>query len=326
MWKLEHPPCSLLIVTYNRADCLRLTLESLCAQSVEPRSFETIIVDDGSQDHTVKVIEAFSSRLRIRYEYQRNAGIASARNHALFLAAGRIVVFQDDDDIAAPDLVAEHLRTHEANPDDRDAVLGYTSLSPALKADPLMHFVTAVRHWLYSYPSISHGQELDFSYLWGGRSSCKRKFLLEHGVFNPAFRFGCEDIELGYRLSRAGLRVHYNARARTTTFRPHTVDAFCARVERQGRSGWMFSRMHDDPVVHRWARVEQVSEWASLAPQYDALLSAARRTDATVRAKLQMKLAVSADLRPLFDAYESAFHASYIRGMADQSSQPPQPE
>ena len=133
----------------------------------------------------------------------------------MFLSQGEIIVLLDDDDIAVPELLVEHLSTHKAHPEDNVAVLGYTDLAPEIATDPLMHFVTEDGAFLFSYADIRHGQVLGFSYFWGGRSSCKRRFLLQHGMFDSVFRFGCEDIELAFRLSKHGLRVIYNARAIT---------------------------------------------------------------------------------------------------------------
>jgi glycosyltransferase involved in cell wall biosynthesis len=108
--------CSVLICTYNRADLLKQTLESLCHQTLDKSLFEVVIVDDGSQDSTREIALSFESRLPLNYSYQRNSGVASARNHALFLSKGDIVFFLDDDDIAAPSLLEEHVRTHQLYP------------------------------------------------------------------------------------------------------------------------------------------------------------------------------------------------------------------
>ena len=121
--------CSVLVCTYNRAELLRLALESLCAQTVGCDSFEVVVVDDGSTDGTATVVERFDGRLQIRYSFQENSGLAAARNHALFLAQGPIVLMHDDDDVAGPHLVEEHLRTHGQYPETHYAVLGYTRLS-----------------------------------------------------------------------------------------------------------------------------------------------------------------------------------------------------
>ena len=77
---------------------------------------------------------------------------------------------------------------------------------------------------------------LEYTAFWGGRSSCKRSLLVRHGLFHPDFRFGCEDIELGWRLARYGLRVIYTPCARSVMIRALTFDQFCARSYRQGRS------------------------------------------------------------------------------------------
>ena len=115
-----------------------------------------------------------------------------------------------------------------------------------------MHFVTEVGCFLFSYPSLKHGDVLDYTYFWGGRSSCKRSLLLQFGIFNPVFRFGCEDIELGYRLSNQGLRVVYNKRDLTQTIRKIDFDGFCNRLERQGASNYVYSQLHPEPEIQQW--------------------------------------------------------------------------
>src|ERR1022692_5150453 len=171
--------CSVLVCTYNRAALLQNTLESLCRQTLNAGEFEVIVVDDGSEDETRDMATAFEPRLNLLYAYQRNSGLASARNHALFLSRGEIVILLDDDDVADRELLAEHLGTHKAHPQDHIAVLGYTDLTPEIATDPLMHFVTEDGAFLFSYADIRHGQFLGFPYFWGGRSSCKRRFLLQ---------------------------------------------------------------------------------------------------------------------------------------------------
>ena len=198
---------SVIICTYNRSGFLKLVLDSLTRQTVSKNDYEIIIVDDGSADDTRGVVQNFKPLLPLTYFYQKNAGLAAAKNHGIFASRGEIVLFLDDDDIAIPTLLDEHIRTHRKYSEQHMAVLHYTNWAQDLVITPLMHFITEVGCFLFSYPHIKHGDILDYTYFWGGRSSCKRGFLLENGVFNQAFRFGCEDIELGYRLSKFGLKV-----------------------------------------------------------------------------------------------------------------------
>jgi len=249
------PRLSVLIPTHNRATLLRDSLESLHAQRLPKDQFEIVVVDDGSTDDTAGVCDGYRSRLPLTYHRIHHAGISAAKNLAIFVASAPIILFFDDDDIAHPDLLRVHLQVHREHPEEQIAVLGYTTWAPTLEVTALMRYVTEVGHFLFSYTNLTPGQMLDFTYFWGGRTSCKRLFLAQHGIFNQDFHFGCEDIELGYRLSRHGLRVLYRPDAISYMNRPITFDEFCRRCERQGRSQWHFSQLHPDPIVQQWCGV-----------------------------------------------------------------------
>ncbi len=158
----SRPTLSVVLCTYNRAELLRRTLDSLCRQSLDKALFEVVVIDDGSKDDTRQVVLAYESLLPLRYSHQRNAGLGSARNHGVFLSRGDILLFLDDDDIADTRVLEEHLSAHRYFPDDRYGVLGYTGLDPAIADDPLMHYVTRVGCFLFSYPSIKDGDVRDF--------------------------------------------------------------------------------------------------------------------------------------------------------------------
>jgi GT2 family glycosyltransferase/glycosyltransferase involved in cell wall biosynthesis len=279
----EGPAISVVIPTFNRAPLLRSSLESLANQGAGSDAFEVIVINDGSTDETAEVCDEFTSRMRIRHSRIEQSGIAAAKNEGVRQAATPLVLFFDDDDVADAELVAEHLRTHDEYPDEQVAVLGYTGWSPSLNVTPVMRFVTDVGHYLFSYDNLSDGQVLDFTYFWGGRSSCKTSLLTRRGLFRPEFRFGSEDIELGYRLSRFGLKVVYRRSAVQHMIRPITYDQFCRRCERQGISQWMFSRMHGDPVVQRWCGVEgAVAKWQAVGASIDEKTALARELEEKV--------------------------------------------
>ncbi len=82
----RSPFLSVIVTTCDRAALLSGALESLSRQTLERDAFEIVLVDDGSRDATPEVATAASARLPLRYSYQRNAGIASARNHGIFMA------------------------------------------------------------------------------------------------------------------------------------------------------------------------------------------------------------------------------------------------
>jgi glycosyltransferase involved in cell wall biosynthesis len=311
------PSVSAIICTFNRAELLSRALDSIVAQTWNKSDFEVIIIDDGSSDHTRKVVDSFERRFPIRYAYQANAGLGSAKNHGIYCSRAPILLFLDDDDLCSSTLFAEHLKTHAKYPDGHFAVLGYTALDPPLAQKPLLHYVTEVGCHLFSYRNLKDGDVLDYTCFWGGRSSCKRKFLIEHGVFNPVFRFGCEDIELGYRLSKHNLRVVYNAQAVSTMVRDITFDAFCARLIRQGESQYVFSQLHPDAEVLNWAEVIGAEEeWQSIRTVCDGLVRSARELDRIVNLKIELGLLLDdVTLALLHRAYRDAFRACKLKGI-----------
>jgi GT2 family glycosyltransferase len=185
-----------------------------------------------------------------------------------------------------------------------------------------MHFVTEVGQFLFSYPPLRDGQRLGFEHFWGGRCSAKRDFLLREGVFDPVFRFGCEDIELAWRLGQRGLRVMYHAKAVTIASRPFRFDEFCDRLEQQGRSNWVFSRLHAAPEVQRWTQVDEaLASWPAVLPAHVAARHVGRELDAAVRRKLALGQSVERDLGRLHDLYSFAFRTSKLKGIAERAAQ-----
>src|SRR5690349_4215825 len=156
----EKPELAAVICTRNRASLLRRTLASLVSQTLARSAFEVVVVDDGSSDETRAVIADFAAVLRLRAVSQRHAGLASAKNHGLFVARAPIVFFMDDDDLAHPELLARHVQAHRQHPAPTTAILGHTALDAELQRDPLMHFVTEVGCFLFSYPRLRDGAEL----------------------------------------------------------------------------------------------------------------------------------------------------------------------
>lgn len=102
--KDEAIPCvSVIIPSYNRADCVASAIQSVTAQDYRP--LDILIIDDGSVDNTQEVVQDFlqeTTDLSIRYIYQPNGGVSAARNHGLALARGEYISFLDSDDVLLP--------------------------------------------------------------------------------------------------------------------------------------------------------------------------------------------------------------------------------
>ena len=92
------PLVSVIIPTYNREKIITKAIDSVFAQTYE--DFEIVVLDDGSQDNTRAVVEAYGPK--VHYFYQDNKGIAGARNAGMHQAAGDYIAFLDSDDYWLP--------------------------------------------------------------------------------------------------------------------------------------------------------------------------------------------------------------------------------
>jgi len=200
---------SIIIPTYNREEILKKCLEALKNQVFSAVDFEVIISDDGSEDGTRGIAESAGkdSRFNISYLWQQNKGANAARNQAIAVARGDILLFINDDIIASPVMLDEHWRTHQQYPQESTAVLGKVTLSPEIEKSLFtkMHLDAGYNLW--------EGQiELDWRAFYTCNVSVKRFFLLKYGTFEEKMRYH-EDLELSQRLSSYGLRVIYNPKA-----------------------------------------------------------------------------------------------------------------
>jgi glycosyltransferase involved in cell wall biosynthesis len=97
------------ICTFNRAESLRLTLDSLVAMEVpSDLPWELLIVNNNSTDHTDDVIGEYVGRLPIRREFESRGGKSNALNRAIDVAKGDYIVWTDDDVVVDPGLLTAY--------------------------------------------------------------------------------------------------------------------------------------------------------------------------------------------------------------------------
>jgi GT2 family glycosyltransferase/peptidoglycan/xylan/chitin deacetylase (PgdA/CDA1 family) len=200
-----RPLVSVVIPSFNRRERLRVCLEALSRQTLDPEKFEVVVVDDGSSDGTHEMVSTLSTPFRLRIVRQANGGPAAARNAGVEQSAGRWCLFLDDDIVVAPNVIEEHLRFHLSSPGMIG--LGKITLAQAADADPLAR--SFAEGWHRRNEALSAGERpVTWEDCFTGNLSVSREAILRVGGFDPRFRRG-EDVEFGYRLEAAGLVFHY---------------------------------------------------------------------------------------------------------------------
>jgi glycosyltransferase involved in cell wall biosynthesis len=107
------PLISVIIPVYNGEETIKKTIESVLNQTFN--DFEIIIIDDGSQDSTLAVIDNIQDSRKKVFSYP-NAGVSESRNRGLKLATGEYIAFLDADDLWTPDKLEAQLKALQENP------------------------------------------------------------------------------------------------------------------------------------------------------------------------------------------------------------------
>src|SRR4051812_15646446 len=111
-----EPIVSVVIPVYCRAGTIMRALRSVMCQSFD--NLEIVVVDDGSTDDTVAIVEAAHIPNLTLIRHPSNQGAAAARNTGIRASRGRYVAFLDSDDVWAPEKLSRQLSKLEQMPAD----------------------------------------------------------------------------------------------------------------------------------------------------------------------------------------------------------------
>ncbi|MDQ2634973.1 MAG: glycosyltransferase family 2 protein [Pseudomonadota bacterium] len=132
------PKFTAILPLYNKADTINRAIASVLAQSID--DCEVIVVDDGSTDGSVDVIES-AHLSAIRLVRQANAGPGRARNAGAALATGEFLTFLDADDEWEPGFLEAAGAALENHPDCAAYVAAYSSTQKDIHEDILLRVI-----------------------------------------------------------------------------------------------------------------------------------------------------------------------------------------
>jgi GT2 family glycosyltransferase len=193
---------TVIIPVYNGQKTIGRCLESLFASTLQ--DFDVIVVDDHSTDETVRIARSFPC---VIVETAVNSRAAAARNLGAANALTPLIYFLDADILVEPDTLARTLQTLECHPD------ACAVMSSFQKDTVHQNFVSVYKNLLQHY--THQNANADSTSFCGGFSLIRRDVFLAAGGFDPACLF-MEDVELGYRLKRAGHRIRLDRELQVT--------------------------------------------------------------------------------------------------------------
>jgi cellulose synthase/poly-beta-1,6-N-acetylglucosamine synthase-like glycosyltransferase len=215
---------SVVIPAYNAAETLPACLAALRRQTTPIDPNEIVVVDDGSEDGTAAIPDAFGVRL-IRQEHENQA---TARNRGAWATSGEIVLFTDADCEPAPDWV-ERMLAPFADP----AIVGVKGRYRTKQTGLVPRFIQ--QEFEQKYEQLRRADPLDF--IDGYAAAYRREPFTLLGGFDPRYP-PVEDIELSFRAAQRGYRLAFAADAVVYHRHRETVADF-ARTKARAAKLWV---------------------------------------------------------------------------------------
>lgn len=182
---------SVIMPAYNVQDYIEESIHSVQKQEYE--NWELIVVDDGSTDETVNVVESLRKQDgRIRLLQQRNQGVSVARNRGIEEAQGKFISFLDGDDLWEKSFLLKMVERQEAT-GKKIVFCGYNRLFSRGKIGILDNFYPTDENVLYHYANLDFKTNI-------GALLIERESLIKSNI---RFFQGCsigEDLEFIYKL------------------------------------------------------------------------------------------------------------------------------
>ena len=190
---------SIVIPTYNRKPILIKCLHALENQKLNKLidSYEIIVVDDGSKDGTTEWIKENQINLPhvVLYE-QEHGGPALGRNLGVLKSTGDVIIFIDSDLVVVNNFIINHvskLNKYWIKKNKKcftyGSVINTSNFQNPLSED-------------------SKITDISFAYFATGNVAISKELLLDVGLFDTSFSlYGWEDLELGERLKKIGVKL-----------------------------------------------------------------------------------------------------------------------
>lgn len=243
------------VPVYNASYTILLLLEAMVRQET-CRSFEVVLVDDGSSDDTLEICRQWKdshSDFPLSILRQPNAGPAAARNRAAAEAAGEILLFTDSDCRPDPNWLEISASALDAHPEAGAAGGTYDIANPGSELARLIHHEILWRH-------SGMGLYIRFA---GSYNLCVRRKVFETlGGFSTKYSAAsAEDNDFSYRLIKSGWKIVFEPNSRVAH---HHTEKLSKYLKEQYRHGYwrafLYGRHPDMASPDDYTKIKDILE------------------------------------------------------------------
>lgn len=185
---------SVIIPSYNHGNYLSRAVESVLSQTYQ--SVEIVVVDDGSGDNTKEVAESFPG---VKYVYQQNKGLSSARNTGIANSSGKYLLFLDADDWLTVDALEKDHKILSAHPETAFVSGGHIKISDAGEILEECRFDVQKDHYIHFLQGNYIGMHATVLYA---------RWIFDQFRYDESLR-ACEDYDLYFKISKSYPVLHH---------------------------------------------------------------------------------------------------------------------
>lgn len=189
---MSVPKLSIITVTYNAAEFIEPTIQSIASQSF--RDFEYVVVDGLSKDNTVEILKNHPETVH-RWVSERDAGLYDAMNKAIALAQGEYVMFLNAGDLLYDDEVLNEVFQEAQN---QDVIYGDTAVIDT------QYELVGMRH-------LRPPHDLNWRSFQKGMVVCHQAIIARRAIvplYDTQYRVAA-DIDWAIRLTKAAESYHF---------------------------------------------------------------------------------------------------------------------
>ena len=240
-----NPLISIIIPVYNTKRYLDETIGSVLKQTFS--NWELILVDDGSTDGSVDLIQCYCQKdARMKLVQQPNAGQGAARNNGVQQASGELIAFLDSDDLWVPEKLAKQLEEKVQHGVQFQYAHGY------LMHEDQNNEITTYDWIAGKFEGLAFFNELFISCQVNTDTVLMDKSIFDQiGYFDtgPELR-GTEDFDMWLKVGRAGFKI-FGSKERVAYYRIHPGGTHLNTMKQNIGRIKIFAKHIGDKSIHK---------------------------------------------------------------------------